>query len=84
MFWHTGAGGWEYAMMITTMVLFWGLVIVAIVALVRFAARASRQDAPAQPQYPAPEQLLAERYARGEIGDDEYRRQLDTLRATRH
>jgi len=28
----------------------------------------------------SPERLLAERYARGEIDDDEFRRRLDTLR----
>jgi putative membrane protein len=31
---------------------------------------------------PTPEQLLAERFARGEIDEDEYRRRLDTLRGT--
>jgi putative membrane protein len=30
----------------------------------------------------APEQILAQRYARGEIDDDEYRRRLDVLRGS--
>ncbi|MFG2907794.1 SHOCT domain-containing protein [Kitasatospora sp. NPDC048286] len=32
-------------------------------------------------QRPAPEQLLAERFARGEIDAEEYRHRLDTLRS---
>lgn len=38
---------------------------------------------PERPPYgtaPAPEQLLAERFARGEIDEDEYRRRLAVLR----
>ena len=31
----------------------------------------------------APEQILAERFARGEIEEDEYRRRRDALRSTR-
>ena len=31
----------------------------------------------------APEQVLAERFARGEIEEDEYRRRRDALRSTR-
>ncbi|WP_237323463.1 SHOCT domain-containing protein [Streptomyces sp. MOE7] len=38
---------------------------------------------PAPPADGGPEQILAERYARGEIDDEEYRRRLATLRGTR-
>ncbi len=87
MYWYGPMmNGWGYGLMILSFVLFWGLVIVAIVLLVRHFGRSGQQAGPAQ--HPAPpagtrstaEQLLSERYARGEIDDDEYRRRLATLR----
>lgn len=62
------------------MVLFWGAVIAGIVALVRHFGRGDQQP-PARPSRPAPpEQPLAERFARGEIDEEEYRRRLAALR----
>jgi putative membrane protein len=56
------------------MLAFWGLVIWAILALVRSTAGdGARRET-------TPEQILAERFARGEIDEDEYRRRLDALR----
>jgi putative membrane protein len=61
------------------MVLFWGAVIYGIVALVRYARRDDTHERePVQP--PAPERLLAERFARGEIDEDEYYQRLTSLR----
>ena len=41
MFWYgnSGVNGWGYALMTVGMVVFWALVIVAIVALVRYVGR---------------------------------------------
>ncbi len=76
------AGGWGYALMAISMVLFWGAVIYGIVALVRYARRDSPQGhEPAGPPAPGPERLLAERFARGEIDEDEYHQRLTSLRA---
>jgi len=74
--------GWGYAGMAISMVLFWGLVIAGIVVLVRYLARSEqpRGGPPADPA-PSPEQVLAERFARGEIDEEEYHRRLETLRA---
>ena len=58
------------------MVLFWALVIFGVIALVRFLAR---NDQPKATQA-TPEQLLAERFARGEIDEHDYHQRLDTLR----
>jgi putative membrane protein len=80
MYWYgSGMGGWGYALMTIGLILFWGAVIFIIVALVRYLSRTGPQGgAPRQQQ--TPEQLLAERFARGEIGEDEYQRRLATLR----
>lgn len=80
MFWYgNGMSGWGYALMTVSMVLFWGLVIFGVVALIRYLARASQrpQDTTAPP--PTPEQLLAERFARGEIDEQEYHSRLAAL-----
>ncbi len=83
MFWDgSHMSGWGYGLMTVSMVLLWGLVILAIIATARYLGRSDgRADAiPPPPARPTPEQLLAERYARGEIDADEYRERLDTLR----
>ncbi len=62
--------------------LFWGAVIYGIVALVRYTRRdGPRAHEPAGPTAPGPERLLAERFARGEIDEDEYHQRLISLRA---
>jgi len=68
--------GWGYALMTISMVLFWALVIFGVVALVRFLARDDRQATTRS----TPEQLLAERFARGEIDEHEYHHRVDVLR----
>ena len=80
MYGYGNGTGWGYALMAISMVLFWGAVIFGIVALVRYARRdgMARRE-PVQP--PAPERLLAERFARGEINEDEYRQRLAVLRS---
>jgi putative membrane protein len=83
MYWYgSGMSGWGYALMTVSMVLFWGAVIFGIVALVRYFGRGDQQR-PASPSPPSahtPERLLAERFARGEIDEDEYQRRLAALR----
>ncbi len=69
--------GWGYALMSISMVLFWGLLIAGIVLLVRYLGN-SGPHAPNLHQA-TPEAILAERFARGEIDDEEYRRRLDSL-----
>jgi putative membrane protein len=81
MYWN-GMGGWGYVFMTVNSLLFWGLVVTGIVALVRHF----RGSQPTGSGLAAvdPEQILAERYARGEIDDEEYQRRLDTLRRGGH
>jgi putative membrane protein len=86
MYWYgSGISGWGYALMTVSMILFCGAVIFGIVALVRYVSRADQPpEAPPPPGSPAPpqtpEQLLAERFARGEINEEEYRHRLAVLR----
>jgi putative membrane protein len=72
---HMSGVGWAF--MSVSMVLFWGLLITGIVLLVRYLGRTSRD---ANAPRPSPAELLAERFARGEIDEQEYRTRLDALR----
>jgi putative membrane protein len=72
-------GGWGYGLMALTMVVFWGLLITGIVLLVRYLGADRRQPAPPAGGGSDPRQLLAERFARGEINEDEYRLRLQVL-----
>ena len=79
MWWYgngNGMDGWGYGLMTVSMVLFWGLVIYGVITLIRYLARQDRSVA----ARPSPEQLLAERFAHGQIDEQEYRQRLDALR----
>jgi putative membrane protein len=82
MWWDHGMNGWGYAGMAIGMVLFWTLIAVGIIALIRFSAGTSqpRMISGYQPYRESPEQLLAARFARGEIDDEEYRQRILVLR----
>jgi putative membrane protein len=86
MMWYGGNGwGWGgWILMTVGMVLFWALLITAVVLAVRYLTgpRGSAAGPPGSWQ-PRAEDLLAERFARGEIDDDEYRQRLALLRQHR-
>ena len=63
------------------MVVFWVAVIWLAVSFIGgLAGRPSGEPDRSE----RPEEILAQRYARGEIDEDEYRRRLDILSGTRH
>jgi putative membrane protein len=68
---------WGWLAMSLGMVAFWGLIIWAVVALFRGLGGSWRQPE----GRPDPERILAERFAAGEIDEDEYQQRLTTLRA---
>lgn len=72
--------GWGYALGIIGMVLFWAVLVLAVAAAVRYLDRKRGESVPPPPPPPTAEQVLAERFARGEIDAEEYRQRLDTLR----
>jgi putative membrane protein len=73
MYWN-GTGGWGMGLMVLSTLLFWALVAAGIV----YAVRGLNRGGSVAPL--SAEQLLAQRYARGEINDEEYQRRLQTLR----
>ncbi len=83
--WYAGSG-WGTGAWIGMgigMILFWGLIILAVVALVRGAARSRDHRTPpqmsnARGSYTAFD-YLDDRFARGELTQDEYLRMRDTL-----
>jgi putative membrane protein len=78
MWYGNGMGGWGLALMMIGNVLFWAVIILGVIALIRYLTRgdmAARTTA----ARPTPEQLLAERFARGEIDEQEYQSRRDTL-----
>jgi putative membrane protein len=80
-----GWGGWLLSGIL--MILFWGLVIWGIVAVIRYVTAPGQQAFAQSPGHEAPispEQILAERFARGEIGEEEYGRRLAVLRSPPH
>ena len=62
------------------MLLFWGLIIAAIVVLIRGFGASSRSDAARLPQKTALD-ILRERYARGEIDKAEFEEKRRDLSA---
>ncbi len=56
------------------------IVILVVWAVTRMTQSHSTPAATSQPYRPPAEDLLAERFARGEIDEDEFRRRRDALR----
>jgi putative membrane protein len=80
MMWHRGDWLWGGSIVLTlAMVVFGALLISAVVLAVRYllSSQGSRAAPGAGPS--RAESLLAERFARGEIDDDEYQRKLRLL-----
>ena len=68
---------WWYVIMPLGMIGFWAIVAWAVVTVVR----ADRHDS-SSPPASGPAQILAERYARGDIDAEDYHRRLHDLHAT--
>ncbi|TPQ15740.1 SHOCT domain-containing protein [Streptomyces sporangiiformans] len=81
MFWYGhDVSGWGWFAMSASMIVFWALIITAAVLLFRALNRPHEHThTPGAPQ--TPEQVLGERFARGEIDEEEYRRRLNALHA---
>ena len=72
--WSVGA----WIMMGVGMLIFWGLLIALLVAAVRLMTSRQESSASAQTQLSAGE-ILDQRFARGEIDEDEYSRRQKVL-----
>jgi putative membrane protein len=74
--WHWHESGWAWVWMTVMMVGFWAVVVVGVAMLVRTGGERWRT----QPGGAStPEDVLAERFARGEIEVDEYERSREVL-----
>ena len=88
MYYGPGMGGWGIALMILGNVVFWGLLIVGVVAVIRYTGlgQARSSSAIGSSTDPitesSPQQILAQRFARGEINEEEYQRRLHILSKT--
>lgn len=80
MMWWSDNSGWGWFWMALMMVVLWGFIAFAVVAVVR-ALGAQDRNATASGSGLSPEDVLAERFARGDIDVDEYRRRSDELTA---
>lgn len=72
-------GGWGMGFGIVFMLLFWGLVILGIIALARWLMTQSSSSRNSRGKSPL--EIVQERYARGEINREEYeqkKRDLET------
>ena len=78
---HEGVGWGGWLVMVVGMVAFWGLAVLAVIAIFRSAQPSARGDANAHRD---PLDILDERFARGEIDENEYRARGDVLRTAVH
>jgi len=84
MMWGYDWGWGAWLLMSVMMVLFWGLVIAGIVVLVRYLTSSRQGGTPASDSgRSSAEEILAERFARGEIDEGEYTRRRRLLRGER-
>ena len=77
MYYGPGMNGWVMALIIVGNVVFWGLLVFAAIALIRYTKRG--QVASSSHPASTPQQILAQRFARGDIDEDEYARRLQVL-----
>ncbi|PNI09713.1 hypothetical protein CXX84_05605 [Arthrobacter sp. AFG7.2] len=79
MYWDGNMGAWGYILMVVSFILFWGAIIAAIVVFARSMGPGGRRRGNSGAGGAA-EDLLAERFARGEIDETEYTARLAALR----
>jgi putative membrane protein len=76
-----GGIGWAgWIAMVVMMVVFWGAIAWVIVTLIRHSGQRAEQPSPSGSDAL---QILDQRFARGEIDDEEYQRRRTMLRDTR-
>jgi len=77
MYWDVnGPQSWGFVLMVVGVTLFWGLLVLGVVALMRYLRPGGGRPVVAAP---TAHEILDERFARGEIDEPEYARRLDVL-----
>ncbi len=82
--WPGSMSGWDWTWMLVALVALCALTAVGITVAVRYLGRAGSAPSIEPPAAPSAEDVLADRFARGEIGEDEYWQRVHTLRAADH
>ncbi|HEC19030.1 MAG TPA: SHOCT domain-containing protein [Gammaproteobacteria bacterium] len=75
----TSGMGWGMGFGGLIMVLFWGLIIFAIVAIVRWLSGGGGDNDAGRSKQKTPLDILQERYARGEIDEQEFQEKRRNL-----
>ena len=73
MYWNGDWNGWAWAVMLISMLAFWALVALGIWLAVRSSSAPPERSRSA-------EETLRQRYAAGELDDEEFARRLEVLR----
>lgn len=79
MWWFDGPPGWGHVIMMVGTLLFWAAILLVVVAAA-FRLPRSGPHRPVHEPLADPEQVLAQRLARGDIEVAEYRARLEVLR----
>jgi putative membrane protein len=80
MMWYGNGSGWVgWLVMSLTMLIFWGGLIGLVVWLVR---QPRRQDGDEKSPDKSPTTILEERFARGDIDEEEFHNRRETLQAS--
>jgi putative membrane protein len=77
MYYGPGFGGWGMTFMIIGNLIFWGLLIFGTILLIRYLRQGHIGSSPAADV--SPQQIAAQRFARGEINEDECLHLLQVL-----
>ncbi len=78
--WHDGGWGWGgWVAMAVMMLVFWSVIAAVVVTLVRTRRHDGRVEVTGSLHHDA-ERVLNERFARGEIDEEEFERRRDVLR----
>lgn len=81
--WHGGDwSAWDWTAMTLMMLLFWGGLITLVVYLARTGGGRSSRAIGTASAPATPDEVLAERFARGEIDEDEFARRRAVLHRT--
>ena len=81
MYWNVGWGWGAWIAMGFMMLLFWGVIAAVVFLLVRPPGRREERPAPKPPSEDEATRILDQRFARGEIDEQEYRARRDLLRS---
>lgn len=80
--WHGGGGSVGWFGLALLMLMFWGVIVAVVIVAVGWPSRRRADDsAPNTPPRDPSLRILDERFARGEIDEEEYRRRRDVLRS---